>query len=472
MQKSNTYTTLINSDTPLNFMQASSIIASIPEYLRYSKVCAFMVLDFEGKCIYINDTFSKKYSFFCDLLQDDSFCRNLQEQDIQKYNHALKECAQSDKIIPLNVCKYNENDASFYYIKGELSALKDINNDSFGLIYMVEEITQQLDASTHHKNLHNINQLLNAILESPKGVIVFSLDRNYNYLYFTTMHKEIMKNIWGVDIEIGTNMLDCIHNQKDKARAKQNFDKALNGKYFTEEEEYGDENLLRTHWEDRYSPIFNQNNEIIGLTVFVTDITDQKRTEQVVKDSERKLDLLANNFPYGSISLIDTNLKFLYTGGAGYKEYGLNPKEFIGKYIKDVFEANLYIKIRDSLDYIRQGNSFSFEVSYGNRIYQNTLQPVYNSKNIVDSFVLVASDITEIKNNELKIMAQNEKLRKIAWQQSHEVRKPVANILGLITLIQIDKEKMYDETYLQYLKYATEELDEIIHSIVRATDQD
>ncbi len=430
-----------------------------------------MVLDFEGKCIYTNDTFNKKYSFFHHSLVEDFFCKNLQEQDIQKYNHALKECTQSDTTVPLNVCKYNEIDASYYYIKGEIATLKNID-DTLGIIYIIQEITQELDNSTHHKNLHNINQLLNAILESPKGVIIFSLDTNYNYLYFTNMHREIMKNIWGVDIEIGTNMLDCIHHQRDKTRAKNNFDRALRGEYFVEQEEYGDEKLLRTHWEDRYSPIFNQNNEVIGLTVFVTDITEQKRAQQSIKDSERKLDLLANNFPYGSISLIDTDLKFLYTGGAGYKDYGLNPKEFIGKHIKDVLEASLYIRIRDSLAYIRQGNSFSFEITYGSRIYQNSLQPVYNQENIIDSFVLVASDITEIKNNELKIMAQNEKLKKIAWQQSHEVRKPVANILGLITLIQIDQEKIHDETYLNYLKYATEELDEIIHSIVRATDED
>jgi PAS domain S-box-containing protein len=452
-------------------MQGNSVIALVPEYLKYSKFLAFMVLDFEGRCIYMNDTFAKKYDFFKDYLLGDFFIKNLHEQDVQKYYLAIKECNQFDGAVPLNVCKYNEQDGSYYYIKGEIATLKN-EATSLGLIYIIHEISQELDASTHHKNLHNINQLLNAILESPKGIIIFSLDNNYNYLYFTTMHKETMKSIWGVDIEVGTNMLECIHDHKDKIKAKKNFDRTLNGEYFVEKEEYGDENLLRTYWEDRYSPIFNQNNEIIGLTVFVTDITEQKRVEQVIKESEQKLDLLANNFPYGSISLIDTNLNFLYTGGAGYKDYGLNPKEFIGKSIKDIFEANLYIKIKDSLAYIRQGNSFSFEVNYGNRIYQNILQPVYNSKNIVDSFVLVATDITEIKNNELKIMSQNEKLRKIAWQQSHEVRKPVANILGLITLIEIDKEKMYDETYLQYLRYATEELDEIIHSIVRATDQE
>jgi len=428
-------------------------------------------LDFEGRCIYVNEAFSKKYSFFGDTLLNAFFDKNLHAQDLEKYQDVLKKCTQGNYTSQLDVRKYNTLDENYYLVQGEMSILRDTETAApVGSIYIVHHIIQEASTPSH-KNLHNLNQLLNAILESPKGIIVFSLDKNYNYLYFTNMHKETMKNIWGVDIEIGSNMLECIHDDGDRKRAQRNFDRALRGDYFIEVEEYGDENLFRTHWEDRYSPIFNQNSEIIGITVFVTNITDQKKAEQVIKESEHRLDLLANNFPDGSISLIDMNLKILYTGGAEYKKQGWNPKDFIGMNIKEAFYEDLYYKIKSSLPYIQKGNNFTFEDTYQNKIYQNILQPIFSEKKSVSSFILVSTDITDRKNYENKIMTQNEKLRKIAWQQSHEVRKPVANILGLIDLIQMDKEKIYEEVYLQYLKEATEELDEIIHSIVRATDQ-
>ncbi len=118
---------------------------------------------------------------------------------------------------------------------------------------------------------------LKAILESPMGVIIFSLDKQYRYLYFTSQHKQTMKQIWGVDIKTGDNMLDFIKNKEDRAKAKANFDRALSGERFILHEEYGDENLKRIFYEDRYSPVYDEDNNISGLSVFVIDITYQKK---------------------------------------------------------------------------------------------------------------------------------------------------------------------------------------------------
>ena len=122
--------------------------------------------------------------------------------------------------------------------------------------------------------------LKNAILESPQGIIVFALDNKYRYLDFTSSHKKTMKSIWGVNISRGKNMLDFIKNPDDKNKAKANFDRALKGESFILHEDYGDENLKRTFYENRYGPIFDQNKEkIIGLAVYVIDITYQKEIE-------------------------------------------------------------------------------------------------------------------------------------------------------------------------------------------------
>ena len=77
-----------------------------------------------------------------------------------------------------------------------------------------------------------------------------------------------MKHIWGVDIAVGNNMLDYIKNPDDLLKAKINFDRALSGESFILEEEYGDTELDRRYYEDVYSPIFDENGKIIGLTLF------------------------------------------------------------------------------------------------------------------------------------------------------------------------------------------------------------
>ena len=59
-------------------------------------------------------------------------------------------------------------------------------------------------------------KLPNQILESPKGLNVFSLDKNYYYLVFNSNHKNIMKSIWGDTIKQSACILDFIKNEDDK----------------------------------------------------------------------------------------------------------------------------------------------------------------------------------------------------------------------------------------------------------------
>ncbi|HOP50468.1 MAG TPA: ATP-binding protein [Ignavibacteriales bacterium] len=140
----------------------------------------------------------------------------------------------------------------------------------------------------------NSIKILEAILENSNGFILFSLDTNYCYTFFTKAHKDIMKAIWGVDIEYGKNMLDFIKNDADRAKAKANFDEALSGKSFVLTEEYGDEHLLRTFYNDYYSPVII-DNQIVGLSVFVIDITPLKQAElEIKRNREFYLSILEN----------------------------------------------------------------------------------------------------------------------------------------------------------------------------------
>jgi two-component sensor histidine kinase len=124
--------------------------------------------------------------------------------------------------------------------------------------------------------------LKKAILESPEGIIVFALDVRYCYTDFTVMHQRTMKEIWGADIAVGANMLEVITDESDREKARTNFDRALAGERFILEEAYGDEKLRRTYFDNRYSPMLAEDNSIVGLSVFVVDVTDRKLAEEKI----------------------------------------------------------------------------------------------------------------------------------------------------------------------------------------------
>ncbi len=83
-------------------------------------------------------------------------------------------------------------------------------------------------------------------------------------------------------------------------------------------------------------------------------------------------------------------------------------------------------------------------------------------------------DLTEALERLNKIENQNKTLKEIAWIQSHVVRAPLANLIGLVQLLKTkNKEKNPVENLkiLNYINETAEKLDKIIHDIVNKTKE-
>ncbi|RYZ65852.1 MAG: PAS domain S-box protein, partial [Proteobacteria bacterium] len=132
--------------------------------------------------------------------------------------------------------------------------------------------------------------VLQAVLESPKDIVIIALDREYRYLAFNEAHRRVMKQIWNADIRIGQNMLETVRRDDDRERAKHNFDRALAGEHFMRTEEFGDEALSRRYYEDVYSPIVDAQGCVVGLTIYLTDVTEQTRARQRLEQYQRDLE--------------------------------------------------------------------------------------------------------------------------------------------------------------------------------------
>ena len=160
----------------------------------------------------------------------------------------------------------------------------------------VAELNSKLENSEKHPfDLF----LIQSIFESPNNLIFFSLDKNYCYTSFTKFHQAIIKIIWGVDIQKGTNMLNVILCQNDREKAKSNFDRVLNGESFILSEEYGNNELYPTFYDSCYYPVKNSESSIIGLSAFVVDASKRKQIElelMSAKDKAEESDRLISAF--------------------------------------------------------------------------------------------------------------------------------------------------------------------------------
>jgi two-component system, cell cycle sensor histidine kinase and response regulator CckA len=116
-------------------------------------------------------------------------------------------------------------------------------------------------------------------MESPQGIVFFALDRQYRYLAYNQNHARTMQQIWGAQVAVGVDMLSLIGREDDRRKARAGFDRALAGESFTLIEEYGDARMERRVYEDTYSPVHDDTGEIVGLAVYLRDITEQRTAE-------------------------------------------------------------------------------------------------------------------------------------------------------------------------------------------------
>ncbi len=95
--------------------------------------------------------------------------------------------------------------------------------------------------------------------------------------------------------------------------------------------------------------------------------------------------------------------------------------------------------------------------------------PIKDKSKVIIGVALNSTDITERKKQQEKINIQNAALTRIAIIQSHELRRPVASLLGIMSLIKMEQQKDNPE-YLDMLELTVQELDEKIREIVKDSE--
>jgi PAS domain S-box-containing protein len=196
----------------------------------------------------------------------------------------------------------------------------------------------------------NDNSLLKSLVESPAEIIFFSLDLDYCYTAFTRHHQKTMLKLWNTEIRAGMNMLEAIISESDREKAKRNFDRAISGEYFYINEEYGDSSLFRTFYDDYYYPVKNSAGDIIGVSVFVIDVTRLNSALEELNETNSYLENLLN-YANAPIIVWDPQFRITRFNHAFENLTGRTEAEVLGQSIEILFPPAL---IRDSMNLIRK----------------------------------------------------------------------------------------------------------------------
>ena len=193
-----------------------------------------------------------------------------------------------------------------------------------------------------------------------------------------------------------------------------------------------------------------------------------------IKESERRYSDLFHLSPIPMWVAEKSSGKFLDLNNAAARTYGYKKSEFLQMTVNDIEAQDHECEIENRHRKIPVAG-FEGEATHckknGDILYVD-LSKNKISYNGLEAELTLANDITERILHERTIEKQNDKLKDIAWIQSHVVRAPLARMMGLINLLKEGRlsEKETGE-FLNHVMDSAVELDDIVKDVVGKSQQ-
>jgi signal transduction histidine kinase len=168
--------------------------------------------------------------------------------------------------------EYQRKNGTVFPIELRTILIRNQSGKPLGMWAIVRDVTERKAAAMH---LEMTVALLSAIVNSPSDIIIFSLDKNYQYTFFNNNHRDEMRKVWFVEIKTGDSILDYMTIPELRRLAKASMDRVLGGEAFSEEQHQPN---LDFYYELSWNPVL-LDGVVSGLTCFIRDITARRRAE-------------------------------------------------------------------------------------------------------------------------------------------------------------------------------------------------
>ncbi|MBE9227968.1 PAS domain S-box protein [Phormidium sp. LEGE 05292] len=152
----------------------------------------------------------------------------------------------------------------------------------------VQERTAQLEQAKNEAQL-TLN-LLNGIIEGTNDIIG-ALNLEFRFTAFNSAYKQEFTKVFGREPELGMSILDAVaHLPIEQAKVREIWGRALQGDNYTIIEDFGDPNLERNYYEINFNEIKDANNQLIGASQIVRNVSDRIRTEAQIHNLNQELE--------------------------------------------------------------------------------------------------------------------------------------------------------------------------------------
>jgi PAS domain S-box-containing protein len=356
-------------------------------------------------------------------------------------------------------------------ISGDLWIWEDITRSytyDQKLIQLNNELTLKKEQA------EEINQRYRYVGEATSDAI-WDWDLESNLLFWGKNYEAI----FGYDADLRISTIDSwkanIHPQ-DLVRVVNGLARVIEGteRHWAQEYRYQRADGSFVYVTDKAFVIRNEQGKALRVVGAMQDITKNKAAEIKIRDAEFNLRAIFESSIESFLLLDSFNCVKAFNGRArDFIQMAWSKDLEIGQNILSYLDYKSAEKFNDYLNQVASGQVIEYDwKSEGENasVYWShfTLAPVYHQGVVIGTSV-TERDITEMKKHLETIENQNRTFMDISWTQSHLVRAPVANIIGIAALLRSNSSCPENDELIDYLEASAVKLDEVVRKITDLT---
>lgn len=210
----------------------------------------------------------------------------------------------------------------------------------------------------------------------------------------------------------------------------------------------------------------------VGAVVLnLSDVTEEFETRNELRLRERALEASSNGKVI--INSFMPGMPVVYANQAFFEMSGFDEDDIIDKDSSFLIGPDsapetieeIYSALLNKTEF--KGEILSYRKDESKFWCYITLSPVFDEKGELVYYICNMNDISALKDTEIKLRQKNNELNTFVYKATHDLKGPLASILGLSQLAADNVKDPEASSYINYIRESTLRLDMILNDLLR-----